>query len=156
MNTQLISKYLQALRKENNLTQEALAKELNITRQAVPKWETGNTLPDIESLLLLSKLYKVSINDILEPRIPPRIIEDFEQITEVPLQLLEKTLSAFTQEDIAKAAMGASPGVNEFLAHQFPDVDFKKVQEKIGRIRVSEVEDIQSQITAFINLYFPV
>lgn len=45
MNINIISKYLQFLRKSNNYTQDDLAKELGISRQAVSKWETGMTIP---------------------------------------------------------------------------------------------------------------
>lgn len=41
MNTNIISKYLQLLRKIQNYTQDELAKRLDISRQAVSKWETG-------------------------------------------------------------------------------------------------------------------
>ena len=51
MNMNIISKYLQFLRKSNNYTQDDLAKELGISRQAVSKWETGTTIPDLEILL---------------------------------------------------------------------------------------------------------
>ncbi|MCI8448659.1 MAG: helix-turn-helix transcriptional regulator, partial [Eubacterium sp.] len=51
MNMNIISKYLQLLRKSNNYTQDDLAKELGISRQAVSKWETGTTIPDLEVLL---------------------------------------------------------------------------------------------------------
>ncbi len=41
MNMNIISKYLQLLRKSNNYTQDDLAEKLGISRQAVSKWETG-------------------------------------------------------------------------------------------------------------------
>ncbi len=47
MNMNIISKYLQFLRKSNNYTQDDLAKELGISRQAVSKWETGTTIPKL-------------------------------------------------------------------------------------------------------------
>ena len=62
MNTQIISRYLQLLRKNHNYTQEELAKKLDISRQAISKWETGTTLPDLEILLKISKLYGLTIN----------------------------------------------------------------------------------------------
>ena len=37
-------------RKEKNMTQEQLAEQLNVARQTVSKWETGETIPDIDSL----------------------------------------------------------------------------------------------------------
>lgn len=53
------------LRKDNNLTQEELAKRLFVTRQAVSRWETGETLPNTETLKLISAQFNVSINTLL-------------------------------------------------------------------------------------------
>ena len=53
------------LRTERGLSQEALAEKLFVTRQAVSRWENGDTLPNTETLKLLSKLYDVSINTLL-------------------------------------------------------------------------------------------
>lgn len=53
------------LRNENNLSQEELAKKVFVTRQAVSRWENGDTVPNTETLKLLSKLYDVSINTLL-------------------------------------------------------------------------------------------
>ncbi len=73
MNMIIISKYLQFLRKSNNYTQDDLAKELGISRQAVSKWETGTTVPDLDVLLKISKLYDITINDILKPKTEGRV-----------------------------------------------------------------------------------
>ncbi len=53
------------LRKQHQLTQDQLAEKLCISRQAVSRWETGETLPNPETLKQLSKLYDVSINALL-------------------------------------------------------------------------------------------
>lgn len=53
------------LRTKNGLSQDELAEKLFITRQAVSRWETGETVPNIETLKLLSKLFDVSINTLL-------------------------------------------------------------------------------------------
>lgn len=152
MNTRLVSKYLQLLRKQYGFTQEDLAQRLNISRQAVSKWETGNTIPDLETFLELSKLYDIAINDILEPKIPINVIENFEQIIEIPEIDIKRILSNFTVNDIVKASMGASPTVNRFLIKLFPDIDFEKLQAEIGRIKITDIENIHNQITAMINL----
>lgn len=52
-------------RKEKNMTQEQLAEQLNVARQTVSKWETGETIPDIDSLKKLAVLLKFSIDDAL-------------------------------------------------------------------------------------------
>lgn len=53
------------LRKKNQLTQDELAKKLFVTRQAVSRWEAGETIPNAETLKLLSMLFNVSINTLL-------------------------------------------------------------------------------------------
>lgn len=53
------------LRTENGLSQEELAEKLHVTRQAVSRWETGETVPNVDTLKLLSKEFDVSINTLL-------------------------------------------------------------------------------------------
>lgn len=53
------------LRKENGLSQDELAQKVFVTRQAVSRWETGETVPNTETLKLLSDLFNVSINTLL-------------------------------------------------------------------------------------------
>lgn len=56
---------LQNLRKQMNMTQEQLASLLYISRTAVSKWETGKGYPNLDSLKEISKLFNVTINDLL-------------------------------------------------------------------------------------------
>lgn len=53
------------LRNKNKLTQDELAEKVFVTRQAVSKWESGTSVPNTETLKLLSKLFDVSINTLL-------------------------------------------------------------------------------------------
>lgn len=53
------------LRTKQGLSQDELAEKLFVTRQAVSRWETGETIPNTETLKLLSKLFDVSINTLL-------------------------------------------------------------------------------------------
>lgn len=56
---------LKQLRCDAGLTQDELAERVFVTRQAVSRWETGETQPNTDTLMLLSKLYDVSINTLL-------------------------------------------------------------------------------------------
>ena len=56
---------LYELRTKNGLSQDALAGKVFVTRQAVSRWETGETVPNTETLKLLSGLFGVSINTLL-------------------------------------------------------------------------------------------
>lgn len=56
---------LYELRTKAGLSQDALAEKVFVTRQAVSRWENGDTVPNTETLKLLSKLFDVSINTLL-------------------------------------------------------------------------------------------
>lgn len=53
------------LRGQHGLSQDALAEKVYVTRQAVSRWETGETVPNTETLKHLSRLFDVSINTLL-------------------------------------------------------------------------------------------
>ena len=52
------------LRKLNNLTQEDVAEKVGVSRQAVAKWESGETMPDLEKSRLLAETLGVSLDDL--------------------------------------------------------------------------------------------
>lgn len=56
---------LTRLRTRIGLSQQELADQVHVTRQAVSRWETGETVPNSETLKLLSRVLDVSINTIL-------------------------------------------------------------------------------------------
>ncbi len=60
-----IGRFIAALRKEHNLTQEALGEKLGVTNKTISRWENGNYMPDVEMLLKLSKEFDISINELL-------------------------------------------------------------------------------------------
>ena len=53
------------LRTKHGLSQDDLAEKVFVTRQAVSRWENGDTVPNTDTLKLLSKLFNVSINTLL-------------------------------------------------------------------------------------------
>ena len=52
------------LRKLKNLTQEDIAERIGVSRQAVAKWESGDTMPDLEKSRLLAEVLEVSLDDL--------------------------------------------------------------------------------------------
>lgn len=58
-------KKLQSLRKRAGLSQEELANELGVSRQAVSKWESGISYPEMDKLILMTKLFKCSLDDLV-------------------------------------------------------------------------------------------
>ena len=61
-----VGKKICLLRKNAGITQEQLAQQLGVSRQTVSKWESGVSLPDIESVVAISRLFQVSLGELLE------------------------------------------------------------------------------------------
>ena len=57
---------LYGARKKSGLSQEVVAEKLGVSRQTIPKWETGETLPDIRQSKGLAMLYHVTLDELVE------------------------------------------------------------------------------------------
>ena len=69
------------LRKKNGWSQEELADKMNVSRQAVSKWESAQSIPDLEKILQLSKLFGVTTDYLLKDEITD---EEFTCVTSEP------------------------------------------------------------------------
>ena len=56
---------LSELRKKHGLSQDEIAEKLFVTRQAVSRWENGETVPNTDTLKIISRVFGVSINKLL-------------------------------------------------------------------------------------------
>ena len=61
----MIGKNLQTLRKQKNLTQEALADLIGVARQTIAKWETEESVPDLETAGRLASVLDVALDDLV-------------------------------------------------------------------------------------------
>ena len=61
-----LGKQLVHYRKKMNLSQEELAEKIYVTRQSISNWENDKTYPDIHSLLLLSHIFQVTLDTLVE------------------------------------------------------------------------------------------
>ncbi len=90
MNRFDVGRFISQLRKEKGLTQKELAEKLNVTDKAVSKWETGKCYPDIETIEKISRLFEVSINELLngEKILPEKSREEADKTI---IQVLKDT-----------------------------------------------------------------
>ncbi len=58
--------YISKLRKEKDWTQLDLSDRLHVTPQAVSRWETGDSFPDLNTLVEIGKVFRVSVDDLLD------------------------------------------------------------------------------------------
>lgn len=71
------SEKLHILRKEKRLSQEGLAEKLNVSRQAVSKWESGQSFPELDKIIILSDIFSVTVDELVKDNIElKRNIED--------------------------------------------------------------------------------
>lgn len=66
MNQEEFGKFIKKIRKEHNLTQKQLANKLGVTYQAVSKWENGLNLPDAYIIKEISKVFNISVDDLMD------------------------------------------------------------------------------------------
>lgn len=70
------SEKLQKLRKEKGYSQEQLADLLEVSRQSVSKWESGTTYPEMDKLLMLCKIFNVTLDDLTNDEITDKAIKE--------------------------------------------------------------------------------
>lgn len=64
----ILAEKIMSLRKQNGWSQEELAEQLDVSRQSVSKWESGASIPDIEKIIKMSKLFYVSTDYLLKDK----------------------------------------------------------------------------------------
>lgn len=73
---------IQALRKSMKLSQEGLGERLGVSRQAISKWEADGAVPEVDKLITLSRLFEVSLNELLQVDVPAEASSEEEQAEE--------------------------------------------------------------------------
>ena len=85
---------IMSLRKKNNLSQEELAEKVGVTRQTISKWELEETAPDINQAVILSKIFKVSLDDLTNNDVSNVLVEKVSN-TEKLAGIIIKILKVF-------------------------------------------------------------
>ena len=81
------------LRKKNNLSQEELAEMVGVTRQTISKWELGETNPDINQAKVLSKIFNISLDELVNNDIQNMLIErvsNTERLAGITIKILRR------------------------------------------------------------------
>ena len=88
------------IRKDNNLTQEEMAEKLNVSRQAISNWENKRNLPDIEMLIIISKIFSISLDELIlggeeMNDIEKKLINDGSESRIVKMNLISTIIGTF-------------------------------------------------------------
>lgn len=132
-----IANRLVNLRKEKGFSQEQLAEKIGVSRQAVSKWERSEASPDTDNLIMLARLYEVSLDELLrtEDEIPQP--EETEQYEEQPPQA-EPEENGNLPEPPTEEQPQETPAEN---AEEVPAEQNNSIGETIAR-RASKMTDI--------------
>lgn len=76
-----IGNKLNQLRKLSGMTQEQLAVKIDVSRQTISQWESDSTSPDLDSIVKLSRIFHVSLDDLLGETETSMTNSNDEQIT---------------------------------------------------------------------------
>lgn len=77
-----ICERLKEARKKSEMTQEQVAEQIMVSRVTVSRWENGKSLPDIASLIRLSDLYHISLDELLkgDPKMEEKVKKDAKDL----------------------------------------------------------------------------
>lgn len=86
----VLGKNIASFRKQQRLTQAGLAEKLNYSDKAVSKWERGESIPDVLTLVQIADLFHISVNDLLTD--PNQLPENTGVVVGKMEKAVEKTL----------------------------------------------------------------
>lgn len=87
-----LGKKIAELRKKNNFSQEELAEKVGVARQTISKWEIGDTTPDINQVKIISKIFNISIDELVDNDINNVIVEKIsntEKLAGITIKILK-------------------------------------------------------------------
>lgn len=87
-----LGKKIAELRKKNNLSQEEIAEKVGVARQTISKWEIGDTTPDINQVKIISKIFNISIDELVDNDINNVIVEkvsNTEKLAGITIKILK-------------------------------------------------------------------
>ncbi len=101
LDNRTVGRSIAALRQANGMTQQKLAATMNVSHQAVSKWENGAALPDMQTMLDLSRLFGVTMEQLLLGEVPEERLKSREEEEKKP-QLSDFQLPDFNLRGAVK------------------------------------------------------
>ena len=79
---------LKLLRKKKNISQEQLGEKVGVSRQSVSKWETGEAYPEMNNILMLCRIFRCNINDLINSNLDD--LDSFDEEVKMNVVKFEK------------------------------------------------------------------
>lgn len=146
----MLGEKIKYYRKKQQMSQETLASKLNVSRQIITKWESGNTLPSVDYLIGLSKLFYVTIDTL--------VIDDdcnSQEITNNNTNELINFIVQAKQNTYANKSGKVDSSRQESHDYQYKDNDYLYTDSFFGASKFSGQELVykQSQPIWSMNYY---
>ena len=135
----MISMRIRELRKQAKLSQEMMAEKIGVSRQAITKWETGLGVPDIENLVAIADLFKLSLDELMGRDIEHETLAKdylYESVTEYDID---------GKKDFDISFMGA----NKLKLYAYEGEKVKVISDTISDIQnelKTKIDDIKWKI----------
>lgn len=119
-----INEKILLLRKKEGLSQESLAEKLNVTRQTVSNWELGQTTPDILQAKSISKIFKISLDDLTDNYLE---VECKDNSNNILKSLIGKKCYILLNEDYADVYINNNSNVKVLdVSESFIKIEYRK------------------------------
>ena len=128
-----ICERLKEARKNTGMTQEEVAERVLVSRATISSWENGKTLPDIASLISLSDLYNISLDELIIDNVPLDAKRKAEAKNTIILKLIPLPLI------ILFKISAIPPGTYSTIAIRIDSVDIDK---KAARVAINAIKGI--------------
>lgn len=99
---------LRELRTNNRYSQEQLAERLSVSRQAISKWETGESLPDVDKAMLICDFFGVTLDFLLREREDVSLIQPDDNMDRAIIKFMgsARQMNQISEELVAIAMDG--------------------------------------------------
>lgn len=127
-----INEKILLLRKKEGYSQEALAEKMNVTRQTISNWEAGITSPDLKEALTLSKIFKVSLDDLTDNKLELEVKDSPNNLLK---NLIGKTCTLLIDDDYINSYISSDTKVLiEDVNNSFIKIEYKKGKQTINKL----------------------
>ena len=152
-------------RKELGLSQEALGEKLCVSRQAIYKWESDTTLPEIEKLVALAKLFEVPVGWLLGVEEEAEVPKEDGELSETQIKMVDEIVSRYLAAQtkpkkprrglrILAAVIVVAVGIHLFNRLDGLDNQYNNLQNAVGNLNQSvnnQIGGIAGRVEAILK-----
>ncbi|MCQ4864498.1 helix-turn-helix transcriptional regulator [Pseudoflavonifractor phocaeensis] len=132
---------IQELRKALGLSQEGLGEKLKVSRQAISKWEADGAVPEVDKLIALSRLFGISLNELLQVDCPASTPEEEAAAAEFARRARRRRLLKNVSHALTLMAVVVGAAVlSAVLARQSAQLDTARDALAAQESRISQLE----------------